>query len=448
MAKLTGIEIYKLLPKTNCGDCNFPTCMAFAMQVAAKKAALDQCPHVSEEAQSALGEAQAPPMRTVKIGSGEREFAVGGETVLFRHEEKFHHPTGVAIKISAGLSSDELDRRVEQINRLHFVRVGEEIGVNLIAVEQDGSDGSQYVQAVARVRAKSNLPLVFLCSDPQVLESALETAAEARPLIWAAMQENWEAMADLAAKYKVPLAVRAETLEGLAELTEQIKTKGAEDLVLNPVGANLLDTLTMLTQLRRLALEKVFRPLGYPTIVFSAGASPEEEASEATAYICRYGGIVVMNGTESWEVLPLLTARQNIYTDPQVPNAIEAKLYKIGEPGPDAPVLFTTNFALTYFTVAGEVENSKVPSYICVADTEGLGVLNAYADDKLTAEKVIKTVQEQGAMEKVNHNKLIIPGLVAVLRMEIEEDSGWDVVIGPEDAASIPHFLKTEWNPN
>jgi len=448
MAKLTGIEIYKLLPKTNCGDCNFPTCMAFAMQVAAKKAALDQCPHVSEEAQAALGEAQAPPMLTVKIGSGESEFTVGGETVLFRHEEKFHHPTGVAIKVSAGLSPEDLDKRVDQISRLHFVRVGEEIGVNLIAVEQDGSDGPQYAQTVARILEKSDLPLVLLCSDPQILDSALATAAEARPLIWAATKENWEAMAGLAAKYKVPLVVRSETLDGLAELTEQIKSKGVEDLVLNPVGSDLLDSLTQLTQLRRLALEKVFRPLGYPTLVLTDSTSPAKEASEATTYICRYAGIVVMNGIEGWEILPLLTARQNIYTDPQVPNAIEAKLYEIGEPGADAPVLFTTNFALTYFTVAGEVENSKVPSYISVADTEGLGVLNAYADDKLTAEKVIKAVQEQGAMEKVNHKKLIIPGLVAVLRMEIEEDSGWEVVIGPEDAASIPHFLKTEWNPS
>ncbi len=448
MAKLTGIEIYKLLPKTNCGDCNFPTCMAFAMQVAAKKAALDQCPHVSEEAQTALGEAQAPPMWTVKIGTGEEEFVTGGETVLFRHEEKFYNPTGIAIKVAASLSPEELDERIEKINRLHFVRVGEEIGVNLIALDHDGSDGAQYAKALARVRGKSDLPLILLSSDPQVLGPALEAATGERPLVWAATQENWEAMADLAGKFKVPLGVRAETLEGLAELTGKIKEKGVEDLVIEPPGVDLLDNLTKLTQLRRLALEKVFRPLGYPTLVLMDSTSPAEEASEATAYICRYAGIVVMNGTESWEILPLLTTRQNIYTDPQVPNAIEAKLYDIGEPGPDAPVLFTTNFALTYFTVAGEVENSKVPAYICVADTEGLGVLNAYADDKLTAEKVIKTVQEQGAMEKVSHNRLIIPGLVAVLRMEIQEDSGWEVIVGPEDAAGIPHFLKTEWSPN
>ena len=448
MAKVTGIEIYKLLPKTNCGDCNFPTCMAFAMQVAAKKASLDQCPHVSEEAQSALGEAQAPPMRTVKIGTGEREFIAGGETVLFRHEEKFHNPTGLAIRVSASLPPDELDKRLERINSLHFVRVGETIGVNLVAIDRDGVDAQSFAEAVGKIKQKTDLPLILVCSDPDVLGPALEIAREARPLIAAATQDNWKAMADLAAKHEVPLAVSASNLEGLAELTGQISETGVQDLVLNPITGNLIDSLTTLTRLRRLALEKVFRPLGYPTMVITDSASSAEETGQATSYICRYAGIVLMNGMESWEVLPLLTTRQNIYTDPQVPNAIEAKLYEIGEPGPDAPVLFTTNFALTYFTVAGEVENSRVPTLITVADTEGLGVLNAYADDKLTAEKVIKTVQEQGAMDKVDHNKLIIPGLVAVLRMEIQEDSGWEVIVGPEDAAGIPHFLKTEWSSN
>ncbi len=448
MAKLTGIDIYKLLPKTNCGDCNFPTCMAFAMQVATKKAALDQCPHVSEEAQLALGEAQAPPMRTVKIGTGEMELVTGGETVLFRHEEKFHHPTGIAIKVTDTLTSEELDARIAQIDRLRFVRVGEEIGVDLVAVEHQEADATRYAETVKRVKEQTKLPLVLLCPDPNALAPVLEAAADGRPLIWAATHDNWEEMASLAVQHKVPLAVRAENLETLAELTGKIKAKGVEDLVLDPAGTDLVDGLTKLSLLRRLALEKVFRPLGYPTLAFAGGESPQAEAAAATAYICRYGGIVVMNGVESWEVLPLLTVRQNIYTDPQVPNAIEAKLYETGNPGPDAPVLFTTNFALTYFTVAGEVENSKVAAYISVIDTEGLGVLNAYADDKLTAEKVIKTVKEQGAMERVNHNKLIIPGLVAVLRMEIQEDSGWEVIVGPEDAAGIPRFLKTEWSPN
>ena len=450
MKKLTGIEIYKLLPRTNCGDCNFPTCMAFAMQVAAKKVALEACPHVSAEAISALGEAQAPPMRTVRIGTGEHELVVGGETVLFRHEEKFHHPTGIAIRVRDNLSAEELDERVEKINRLNFVRVGEEIGVDLVAVEHlpQASDGNRYAEVVERVKQRTDLPLILLCPDPITLTPALEAVAESRPLIWAATEENWEEMSSLAARYKVPMTVQAPTLEKLAGLVEQAKGKGVEEMVLDPGGEDLLESLTKLVLIRRLALEKTFRPFGYPTMAFTDSESPMEEAAEAAAYICKYGSIVVLNGAEEWELLPLLTVRQNIYTDPQVPNAIEAKLYEVGSPTPESPALVTTNFALTYFTVEGEVENSKVPAYIAVVDTEGLGVLNAYADDKFTAERIIKAIKEYGMMEKVRHNKLIIPGLVAALKMEIQEETGWEVIVGPEDAAGIPAFLKNEWSPN
>ncbi|HDL41988.1 MAG TPA: acetyl-CoA decarbonylase/synthase complex subunit gamma, partial [Actinobacteria bacterium] len=334
------------------------------------------------------------------------------------------------------------------IGKLHFLRVGEEIGVNFVAVDCEKFDAACYASAVKRVSTGTDLPIILACSDPAILAPALETVADRRPLIGPAIEANWEAMAELAGKHHVPLVVRANTLDGLCALSENLKEKGVEDLVLDPAGADLVDTITKLTELRRLALEKVFRPLGHPTLVHATSDTPDEEAATAAAVICRYAGIVIMDSTEPSHLLPLLTIRQNIYTDPQVPNAIEAKLYEIGAPGPDAPVLLTTNFALTYFTVAGEVENSRVPSYISVVDTEGLGVLNAYADDKLSAEKVIKAVQEQGVMDKVKHNRLIIPGLVAVMRMEIQEDSGWEVIVGPEDAAGIPHFLKTEWNSN
>ena len=446
--KLTGIEIYKLLPRTNCGDCKFTTCMAFAMQVAAKKVSLDQCPHVSAEARSALGEAQAPPMRTVTIGTGERAFTAGGETVLFRHEEKFHHPTGIAIKVSSSLPDPELDARVARIERLRFQRVGQEIAADMVAVACDDGDKASFAAAVKRVRERTTLPLLLLCPHPEVVGAALPLVAGSRPLLWAANEGNWEAMGALALQHRVPLAVRAATLEGLAGLVERLRGKGVEDLVLDPGGETPAENLTRLILIRRLALEKTFRPLGYPTLAFTHGGEPLAEAAEATAYICKYAGIVVLEGAEPWLLLPLLTVRQNIYTDPQKPNAIEAKLYEIGQVGPHSPVLVTTNFALTFYTVAGEVENSKVPAYIAVVDTGGLGVLNAYADDKLTAQTIIKTVRDQGVMDKVRHKKLIIPGLVAMLRMEIQEETGWEVIVGPEDAAGIPHFLRTEWRPD
>ncbi len=443
--KLTGIEIYKLLPKTNCGDCNLPTCMAFAMQVAAKKKALESCPHVSEEAKEALGEAQAPPMRTVKIGSGKKEFTMGGETVLFRHEEKFHHPTGVAIRVPDNMTKEELQGHIHNINQLHFVRAGEELGINLLAVEHRDGDKGKFAETVKEVMALSDLPLLLVCSETSVLQPALEAAGNSRPLICSATADNWEEMASLATQYQAPLTVKCNTLEECADLTAKIKEKGVEDICLDLTGDTFLQSFSNLIMTRRLSLEKSFRPLGYPTLVFPTSHQPFERAAEATACICKYCSIVVLEKGDSWELLPVLTVRQNIYTDPQVPNAIEARLYKIGEPGPEAPVLLTTNFALTYFTVAGEVESSKTSCFVSVVDTGGLGVLNAYADDKLTPEVVIKTIQEQGALEQVQHKKIIIPGLVAVLRMEIQEETGWEVIIGPEEAAGLPTFLRNEW---
>jgi len=445
MAKVTGIDIYKLLPKTNCGDCNFPTCMAFAMQVAAKKVALDQCPHVTDEAQSALGDAQAPPMRTVTIGAGGNELAIGGETVLFRHEEKFHHPAGVAIRVSDALSDDEIDARLDAIATLRFTRVGEEIGVDLVALDCERGDADRFDAALHRVSEKTELPLILLCEDPLILGASIDSVVGRRPLIGPATGENWEGIARIAAEKKLPVLVRSDSLEGLAELAERLKAAGVEDLVLQPDSSDLVGALSQLTLLRRLALEKVFRPLGHPTCIVARGETLVEQSLAAGSAVCRYAGIVITDAASPAEILPVLTIRQNVYTDPTVPNAIEAKLYEIGSPGADAPVILTTNFALTYFTVAGEVENSKVAAYIAVVDTEGLGVLNAYADDKLTAEVIVKAVTAQGAMDRVSHSKLIIPGLVAVLRMEIQEESGWEVIVGPEDAAGIPHFLQTEW---
>lgn len=445
MAKLTGIEIYKHLPKTNCGDCNFPTCMAFAMQVAAKKVGLEQCPHVSAEAKAALSEAQAPPVRTVAIGAGDRALKVGGETVLFRHDEKFHHPTAVAIRVRDDLPEIDLTQRIDKIKNLQFVRVGQLIGVNAIAVKQTSSDAGKFVNTAKLVKERSPLAMILMSTDAQELKAALEICADRRPLLSAATKENFKEFAALAKEFKCPLAVCAATLEELAGLTQEIKALGIEDLVLQPEVAGTAEGLMKLTQIRRLALEKNFRLLGYPVMAALQGNDPFIEAAQAAIYVCKYASIVVMDGAERWQLLPILAARQNIFTDPQVPNAVEAKLYKIGEPSPQSPVLVTTNFALTYFTVEGEVENSRVPAYISVVDTGGLGVLNAYADDKLTAEVIVKTVRNYGVMDQMTHKKLVIPGLVAVLKGEIEDTGGWEVLVGPEEAAGIPAYLKNDW---
>ncbi len=441
MAKLTGIQIYKLLPKTNCGECNFPTCMAFAMQVAAKKVALEACPYASEEAKRELAESAAPPMRTIAIGAGPGAVQVGGETVLFRHEEKFHRPTAIGICVR---DTEDVAAQIGSVNLLKFVRTGKPVRVDLIALEQAG-DTASFVAAAKLIRENIELPAVLLSSDPAALEGSLQVLADRRPLVYAADKGNHQELAQLCAKHKVPLAVKGDTLEDLADLTGKIRQNGVEDLVLAPAVKNAAEGLTCLTQLRRLALEKVFRPLGYPVLVQVAAEDPVQETLRSIIYTCKYASIMIMRGKEPWQVLPALTARFNIFTDPQVPNAVDAHLYKIGEPGSDSPVLVTTNFALTYFTVEGEVENSKVPAYITVVDTGGLGVLNSYADDKLTGTTIAKAVKSSDVMTQVRHNKVIIPGLVAVLKGELEDELGCEVVVGPEEAAGIPNFLRMEW---
>ncbi len=441
MAKLTGIAIYKLLPKTNCGECNFPTCMAFAMQVAAKKLALEVCPYVSEEAKTALAESAAPPMRTVTIGAGESAVQMGGETVLFRHEEKFHRPTVLAIRVK---DSEDLQAAAAQITGLKFIRSGTEVKVDMIALEQT-QDAEAFAAAAQSMTQKAGLPVVLLISDVSAAEKALEKIASSKPLVYGANRENHQQLAAICKRFQVPLAVQGDSLEELAELTAEIKKAGVEDLVLAPTVRNDQEGLTTLTQLRRLALEKNFRPLGYPVMVSTNAEDPYAEPSQAIIYLCKYGSMVIMNARERWQILPVLTARYNIYTDPQVPNAVEAKTYRVGDPDRDAPVLVTTNFALTYFTVEGEVENSKVPAYIAVVETNGLGVLNSYADDKLTGETIAKAIKKCGVLDEVNHKKLIIPGLVAVLKGELEDESGCEIIVGPEEAAGIPAFLKSKW---
>jgi acetyl-CoA decarbonylase/synthase complex subunit gamma len=442
---LTGMQIYKMLPKTNCKDCGFPTCMAFAMQVAAKQKAITDCPHLSEESLSELSDASAPPMKLVKIGADTKSFEIGQETVMFRHEEKFHRATGIAVKVAGALSDEDASKKIDAINKANFTRVGEEIKVELCAVDLDGAaDPAARAKLAAE---KSSLPIIIMAGDAAAMKSAAEAIKDKRPLLYRADASNIDACAEIAASSKLPLAVCGTSLDELAELTAKAKEKGVEDLVLAfEPGEKLGDAIRNLTTARRAALKQNFRPLGYPSMVYVTAGSQENETVYAGMFAAKYCGIVIIDGVDSWELLPIMATIQNVYTDPQVPNTVEAKLYEIGNVNDNSPVLFTTNFSLTYFSVESEVERSKVPTYICVVDTEGLGVLNAYAGDKISAEKVVKTLGEQKVAEKVKHRKLIIPGLLPIFRAEIEDTSDWkEVIIGPENARDIPGFLTNTW---
>jgi acetyl-CoA decarbonylase/synthase complex subunit gamma len=414
------------------------------MQLAAGKASLEKCPYVSEEAKEALGAASAPPITLVKIGVGEGALEIGNETVLFRHDKRFEHPTGIACTVPDNLEPEELRARVEAIKGLNFDRVGQMHSVDLVALENVSRDAAAFAKAAKSVASETRLALILMSEDPGAMEAALKEAAGAKPLIYAATSENYEKMAALAKQHDTALAVKADGLAALADLVAKVTGAGAKQLVLDTGAREANQVLGDQTQLRRQALKR-FRPFGYPSITFAKSPDPVERVVEAGVYIAKYAGIVVLDTADPADILPLITLRLNVYTDPQKPIAVEPKVYEIGAVAPESPLFVTTNFSLTYFCVAGDVEASRVPGYVLTVDTDGTSVFTAWAAGKFTPEKIAAALSESGIADKVSHRKVIIPGGVAVLSGKLQELSGWEVLVGPRESASIPSFLKQCW---
>ncbi|MFC1962827.1 acetyl-CoA decarbonylase/synthase complex subunit gamma [Chloroflexota bacterium] len=446
---LSGIEIYKQLPKTNCKKCGFPTCLAFAMKVSQKTIALAACPDISEEGKTALESASRPPIHLVTLGSDNRKIEVGNEVVMFRHEKTFFHPPGLVIRLKDTTPLKDTLKVVGEVSGYSVERVGLNLSVDGFAIQNESKDPTAFSQCVEAVKAKTDLPLVLMSPDPAAMEAALEKASSGRPLIYAATKDNWEKMAELAKKYSCPLAVSEPSgLDDLATLTEKINQAGLEDLVLDPGPQGFAASLNTLTQLRRLALKSSFRPLGYPVITFpgESTSTAEEEALLASQQIAKYAGIIVLNQFSPGTIYPLLTLRLNIYTDPQKPIQMTPGIYPIGTPKETSPLCVTTNFSLTYFSVATELESSGFPSWLMVCDTEGLSVLTAWAAGKFDAERIAKAVKTFKVEESVNHSSLILPGKVAVLKGELEEElQGWKIMVGPPEALEIGSYLKRHW---
>jgi len=443
---LTALDIYKVLPKTNCGECGVPTCLAFAMQLATKKAAIDACPYATDDAKATLAGAAAPPIRLVSIGPEAQCIVMGNETVLFRHEETFYHPTAIAVRIRTDRSPEELKSELERVKAMVYDRVGQFVRVEMVALEDADGDPGRFAAAAA-LADEMGLALMLMSDTPAVLEAALAGISGHRPLLYAATADTWEAMAGLAKAGACPLVVRGRDLNELADLTRRIAALGVTDLVLDSGARGLQATLGDLTQIRRLALRRQFRPLGYPAMAFVTAQDPIDQVTEGTAYLCKYAGLVVADGLEDWQVLALVTARQNIYTDPQKPIQIEPGVRAVGNPDASSPVLVTTNFSLTYFTVEADVEASHAPAWILIVDTEGQSVLTAWAADKFTAETIAKALAESDVTGRVDHRRAVIPGGVATISGKLEELSGWEILVGPRESAGMTVFMRTRWRP-
>jgi acetyl-CoA decarbonylase/synthase complex subunit gamma len=429
---LKGLQIYKLLPKTNCTKCGYPTCLAFAMALAEGRVALEKCPDIREEEKKMLSEATRPPMNTIRLGLQKREQTMGGEVALFRHEKTFYHHPLLAMLVSDSLNEEEFISRVEAIKGMDFRCAGEVFKIDMLAIKNDSGNPDIFERSVMLA---GEMPLVLISEDIAAMRRARKVLNDQRPVASGNSTDEW---IDFAIRTDTVLAIKGRDSGELAERSGRARSLGLENLILYPEVKGLKDALVTFTRCRRLAIEKRDPEMGFPLLGWAGN-----DMAMACNFICKYAAIIVLESMEYNDLFPLVTLRFNIFTDPQKPQAVEPKLYEVGKVDEHSPVLVTTNFSLTYFTVQPEMENSRIPSYLLVTDSDGMSVQTAYAADKFNARIISNSIRNSGIEERVTHRKIIIPGYVAMLKVDLEEESGWEVVVGPKEANGIPKFLRT-----
>lgn len=443
---LSGIQIFKMMPKKNCGECGVPTCLAFAMNLAAGKAELDACPYVSDEAKEKLASASAPPIRTVEIGTGEAAAKAGGETVLFRHEKTFNNPTLLGCIISTSEDDAAVDAKIKAFGDLKYDRVGLTLKADVICVKDQG-DSAKFA-AIAKKASDAGAAVILKSDNLDSFKAALAQIGKNKPLLHAATEGNLDDMAALAKEHNCPITVKADKVGDVAKLSAKLMADGIKDIVLDvgekPVNEMLRDNV----MIRRLALEKLYRPLGFPTIAFPGemADNPVDENILGGTCISKYVGIALLSDLKGEVLFPLLLQRLNIFTDPQRPMTTEQGVYPVNNPDENSPVLITSNFSLTYFIVSGEVEASRVPSWLLILNTDGLSVLTAWAAGKFVGDLIGPFVKKCGIEDKTKKRDIIIPGAAAIISGDLEEElPDWNIMIGPREGAHIPSYLRQNY---
>ena len=442
---LKGLDIFKLSPKKNCKECGCPTCMAFSMKVAQGAVDIAACPYFAPEALAKLSAATEPPMKTIKVGAGDAELSLGGETVLFRHEKTFVSRTRYAMSLCTCMDDETVAQKLEDIKKVDYERIGERMFVEMVYVNYSADGKQDYVELVKKA-AETGRILILDCKDAEIAKAALEVCKDGKPILNGADASNYEAMNAVATAAGVVLGVSGADLSEIHDTVEKLEGLGNKNLVIDVTGADVKETFKNAVQIRKAAIKDGDRTFGYPSIVNLhkiAAGDLHKQAALLSLVTMKYGSVIVAEHIGYAEALPLYGLRQNLFTDPQKPMKVEPGVYPLNGADENSVCLTTVDFALTYFLVSGELERSGVPVNLIINDAGGLSVLTSWAAGKFSSSSIAKFFQEQDIEGKIKSRKLIIPGKVAVLKGELEAKMpGWEIIIAPNEAVQLVKFMK------
>jgi acetyl-CoA decarbonylase/synthase complex subunit gamma len=441
--------------------------MAFAVKLVNMETKIEKCTPIIKEdkykkALEKLTELLSPQVREIEIRSPKKTIKIGGEYVMHRHELTYINPAPIAIDIDDNMSKDEIVKRIDFVEHFEYEYIGRKLNLDLLAIRSVSNDRNKFKEVVKFVSENTSLPLILCTFNPKVMEAGLSVLPDSRPLLYAATKDNWREMGELALKNDLPIVVYSPgDIDTLMTLANTLSKAGISDIALDPgtfVGPNgLRYTLSTFTMLRWKACNEDDKLAGYPLIgtPITAWKMIEGEKDQkmwwetlmAVMLLTRYSNLLIMHSLEGWSYLPVVMWRFNLYTDPRRPVAVDPGVRTIGDPKEDSPVMVTGNYALTYSLVGMDIQSGKVDCYLVITDTEGIAVECAVPGRKFLPEGIAEVLKTSKLDEKVKHRYLIIPGKAARLSGDIEDVTGWKVIVGPQDSKDIPKFVSEKWDP-
>jgi acetyl-CoA decarbonylase/synthase complex subunit gamma len=443
--------------------------MAFAVKLLDHKFEITDCLPLVREKKYAqkyakLKELTMPPIRAVRVGVGDRSILIGGEEVLFRHELTFYSQSAIMIAVPDD-NEALIEERAKLVKDWTIYRIGTTLKLEGLAIRSVSNDPATFAKAVKKALSVGDLPLVLCSTNPAVLKAGVEAAKGKNPLLYAATKDNWKDVTQIALANECGAIAYSTDLNELASIATSMAGSGLEKIALDPGiipnDGNLADALDRFMMIRKAAITKKDKTIGWPLVSVLATAwigknanMGEAERIEAAfleaklgvTFIARASNLLIVQCTDPWLLLGLLVLRQGVYSDPRIHPSVDAKLYEIGSPKDDSPVFWTTNYTMTYFTVRDDLESLKLNAWLLLVNSDGICVESAIAGRQVTAQHVATAIKESGLESKVKHRVIIIPGLSARISGELEQTANWKVLVGPRDSGGIGDFMKKKWD--